>query len=138
MDLKRGIDAAVSAVVTELENIKRDVKNNDEVRQVGTISANGDSEIGDIIAEAMDKVAKEGVITVEEAKDFETRATYVDGMQFDRGFVSPYFVTDADRMEAILEEPLLLICEEEDLEHEGFDSGARAGGTEWSTPCDYR
>ena len=112
MDLKRGIDAAVSAVVTELENIKRDVKNNDEVRQVGTISANGDSEIGDIIAEAMDKVAKEGVITVEEAKDFETRATYVDGMQFDRGFVSPYFVTDADRMEAILEEPLLLICEE--------------------------
>ena len=112
MDLKRGIDAAVSAVVAELETIKRDVKNNDEVRQVGTISANGDSEIGDIIAEAMDKVAKEGVITVEEAKDFETRATYVDGMQFDRGFVSPYFVTDADRMEAILEEPLLLICEE--------------------------
>ncbi|MBM65932.1 MAG: chaperonin GroEL [Myxococcales bacterium] len=112
MDLKRGIDAAVTAVVAELDTIKRDVKNNDEVRQVGTISANGDSEIGEIIAEAMDKVAKEGVITVEEAKDFETRATYVDGMQFDRGFVSPYFVTDADRMEAILEEPLILICEE--------------------------
>ena len=112
MDLKRGIDAAVSAVVAELNTIKREVKNNDEVRQVGTISANGDDEIGGIIAEAMDKVAKEGVITVEEAKDFETRATYVDGMQFDRGFVSPYFVTDADRMEAILEEPLLLICEE--------------------------
>ncbi len=112
MDLKRGIDAAVTAVVAELDTIKRDVKNNDEVRQVGTISANGDSEIGEIIADAMDKVAKEGVITVEEAKDFETRATYVDGMQFDRGFVSPYFVTDADRMEAILEEPLILICEE--------------------------
>lgn len=112
MDLKRGIDAAVTSVVAELEKIKREVKNSEEVCQVGTISSNGDLEIGTIIAEAMEKVAKEGVITVEEAKDFETKATYVDGMQFDRGFVSPYFVTDADRMEAVLEEPFLLICEE--------------------------
>ena len=78
---------------------------------MGTISANGDAEIGAIIAEAMDRVKKEGVITVEEAKDFETKATYVDGMQFDRGYISPYFVTDPERMEAVLDNPFILIHE---------------------------
>ncbi|MDE0882350.1 MAG: chaperonin GroEL [Myxococcota bacterium] len=111
MDIKRGIDAAVDVVVRELKTMSREVSNNDEVRQVGTISSNGDAEIGGIIAEAMDRVKKEGVITVEEAKDFETKATYVDGMQFDRGYISPYFVTDPERMEAVLENPLILIHE---------------------------
>jgi chaperonin GroEL len=111
MDLKRGIDAAVTAVVARLAEMSRPVGNNDEVRQVGTISSNGDLEIGTIIAEAMERVKSEGVITVEEAKDFETKATYVDGMQFDRGYISPYFVTDADRMEAVLENPMILIHE---------------------------
>ena len=111
MDIKRGIDAAVDVVVRELKTMSREVSNNDEVRQVGTISSNGDAEIGGIIAEAMDRVKKQGVITVEEAKDFETKATYVDGMQFDRGYISPYFVTDPERMEAVLENPLILIHE---------------------------
>ena len=109
MDIKRGIDAAVETVVAELHRASREVSNSDEVRQVGTISANGDAEIGTIIAEAMERVKKEGVITVEEAKDFETKATYVDGMQFDRGYISPYFVTDPERMEAVLENPFILI-----------------------------
>jgi chaperonin GroEL len=111
MDLKRGIDAAVIAVVARLAEMSRPVGNNEEVRQVGTISSNGDLEIGTIIAEAMDRVKSEGVITVEEAKDFETKASYVDGMQFDRGYISPYFVTDADRMECVLENPMILIHE---------------------------
>jgi len=111
MDIKRGIDAAVETVVAELHRASREVSNSDEVRQVGTISANGDAEIGTIIAEAMERVKKEGVITVEEAKDFETKATYVDGMQFDRGYISPYFVTDPERMEAVLENPFILIHE---------------------------
>ena len=111
MDIKRGIDPAVGTVVEQLAGMSREVSNSDEVRQVGTISANGDAEIGAIIAEAMDRVKKEGVITVEEAKDFETKATYVDGMQFDRGYISPYFVTDPERMEAVLDNPFILIHE---------------------------
>ncbi len=111
MDLKRGIDKAVSAIVTDLKAQSRPVVDNKEIAQVGSISANGDSEIGNIIAEAMAKVGKEGVITVEENKGMETELKTVDGMQFDRGYISPYFVTDAERMEAVLEEPYILIHE---------------------------
>ncbi|MGD8353019.1 MAG: chaperonin GroEL, partial [Pseudomonadota bacterium] len=109
MDVKRGIDAAVTSVVEELHKISKPTKEQKEISQVGTISANNDSSIGEIIAEAMSKVGKEGVITVEEAKAMETSLEVVDGMQFDRGYLSPYFVTDTERMVTELEDPYILI-----------------------------
>jgi len=109
MELKRGIDQAVEAVVAQLKKLSKATKDFKEIAQVGTISANNDESIGKIIAEAMEKVGKDGVITVEEAKSMETTLETVEGMQFDRGYVSPYFVTDADRMEVSLEDPLILI-----------------------------
>ncbi len=109
MDLKRGIDKATTAVVEDLRKMSRKVEDKKEIEQVGTISANGDNEVGALIADAMDKVGKEGVITVEEAKSMDTTLELVEGMQFDRGYLSPYFVTDAERMEAQLESPLILI-----------------------------
>ncbi len=111
MDLKRGIDKATAAIVAELKVLSRPIANNAEIAQVGTISANGDIEIGRKIAEAMDQVGKEGVITIEENKGLDTISEMVDGMQFDRGYLSPYFVTDADRMECVLEKPYILIHE---------------------------
>ena len=111
MELKRGIEKAVEAVVDELKKLSKPTKDQKEIAQVGTISANNDQTIGDIIAEAMNKVGKEGVITVEEAKSMETTLDIVEGMQFDRGYLSPYFVTDAERMEAVLEDAYILINE---------------------------
>ena len=111
MDLKRGIDKAVGVVVEGLKKLSKPTKEQKEIAQVGTISANNDETIGNIIAEAMNKVGKEGVITVEEAKGMETTLDVVEGMQFDRGYLSPYFVTDPDRMEAVLEDAFILIHE---------------------------
>src|SRR5882762_6081645 len=111
MTLKRGISRAVEAITAELKNLSKPTKDRKEIAQVGTISANNDSTIGDIIAEAMEKVGKEGVITVEEAKGLETTLEVVEGMQFDRGYLSPYFVTDPERMEAKLEDAYVLIHE---------------------------
>src|SRR5271165_264855 len=111
MDLKRGVDLAVNAIVEDLKKNSKKVTSNDEIAQVGTISANGDREIGDFLAKAMQKVGNEGVITVEEAKSLETELDVVEGMQFDRGYISPYFITNADKMRVEMEDPYLLIYE---------------------------
>jgi chaperonin GroEL len=111
MELKRGIDAAVSTVVDELEKLSKPTRDRDEIANVGAISANNDDEIGNILADAMEKVGREGVITVEENRAMDTVLEVVEGMQFDRGYLSPYFVTDAERMEAVVDEPLILLHE---------------------------
>jgi chaperonin GroEL len=111
MDLKRGIDMSVEAVVASIVKRSNKISTSDEVAQVGTISANGEEEIGKMIAEAMERVGNEGVITVEEAKSLDTELDVVEGMQFDRGYLSPYFVTDAEKMRAVLEEPYILLHE---------------------------
>ena len=111
MAIKRGIDKAVELVVEDLKKLSKPTKEKKEIAQVGTISANNDSTIGEVISEAMEKVGKEGVITVEEAKSMETTLEIVEGMQFDRGYLSPYFVTDPEKMEADLEEPYILLHE---------------------------
>ena len=110
MDLKRGIDLAVEAVVADVKSRSKKIATNEEIAQVGTISANGEREIGEMIAQAMQKVGNEGVITVEEAKSLETELDVVEGMQFDKGYLSPYMVTDAERMEAVLDNPYILVA----------------------------
>merc|ERR1712054_564957 len=109
MDLKRGIDLAIEAVVADLESRTSKISTNEEVAQAGTISANGETEIGEMIDKAMDKVGNEGVITVEEAKSLDTELDVVEGMQFDRGYLSPYFITDADKMKTVLEDCYILL-----------------------------
>ncbi|HTJ62677.1 MAG TPA: chaperonin GroEL, partial [Alphaproteobacteria bacterium] len=111
MDLKRGIDLAVAAVVEDIKSRSKKVSTNDEIAQVGTISANGDSEVGQMLARAMERVGNEGVITIEEAKSLETELDVVEGMQFDRGYLSPYFITNAEKMVAELENPYILLHE---------------------------
>src|SRR6266481_2654548 len=111
MDLKRGVDLAVAAVVSDLEKNSKKVTSNQEIAQVGTISANGDAEIGQFLADAMKKVGNEGVITVEEAKSLETELEVVEGMQFDRGYISPYFITNAEKMRVEMDDPYILIYE---------------------------
>ncbi len=111
MSLKRGIDKSVAVVVEELKKMTKTIRDKKEITQVGTVSANNDNTIGEILSEAMDKVGKDGVITVEEAKSMETTLEIVEGMQFDRGYISPYFVTDAEKMEVTLEDPLILLHE---------------------------
>src|SRR3974377_730722 len=111
MDLKRGFDLAVESIVEDLKKNSKKVTSNEEIAQVGTISANGDKEIGDFLAKAMQKVGNEGVITVEEAKSLETQLDVVEGMQFDRGYISPYFITNADKMRTEMEDPYILIYE---------------------------
>ena len=126
MDLKRGIDLAVETVVEELRKNSKKVTSNAEIAQVGTISANGDKEIGDYLAKAMEKVGNEGVITVEEAKSLETELDVVEGMQFDRGYISPYFITNADKMRVEMEDPYILIDEKK---LSGFERAAAAPGS---------
>ena len=111
MDVKRGIDTAIETVIADIKKSSKKVKTSEEIAQVGTISANGEKEIGDMIAKAMQKVGNEGVITVEEAKGLQTELDVVEGMQFDRGYLSPYFVTNAEKMTTELENPLVLLVE---------------------------
>ncbi|NDD63695.1 MAG: chaperonin GroEL, partial [Acidobacteria bacterium] len=111
MHIKRGIDRGVAAAVAEIANLSKKVKEREDLANVGTVAANGDRQIGDLIAEAMEQVGKDGVVTVEEAKSIETSLDIVEGMQFDRGYVSPYFITDQNKMETVLEEPMILLSE---------------------------
>jgi len=135
MDLKRGIDKAVVAIIEDLKKQSKQISNNAEIEQVATISANSDSEIGKMIADAMAKVGKDGVITVEEAKGTETEVKVVEGMQFDRGYLSPYFVTNPDKMEAELDNPYILIYDKKSIFDEGIASYLGASSTNWQTPC---
>jgi chaperonin GroEL len=132
MDLKRGIDKAVAAVVKNLQKQSREIgDDNKKIEQVASISANNDNEIGKLIAEAMSKVKREGVITVEEAKTSDTTVEVVEGMQFDRGYISPYFVTDTDKMESVLENPYILITTK-NFHHERPSAYSGDNCTEWS------
>src|SRR5262249_1930210 len=138
MDLKRGIDLAVNNVVEELKKKSKKVTSSDEIAQVGTISANGDEEIGKMIAKAMQKVGNEGVITVEEAKSLESELEVVEGMQFDRGYISPYFITNAEKMVADLEDPLILIFEKHGLTPARSPAAAGSGGPIGQAAADHR
>ena len=138
MELKRGIEKAVEAVVEQLKTLSVPSAGKKEIAQVGTISANNDKEIGNLIADAMEKVGKDGVITVEEAKGLETTLETVDGMQFDRGYLSPYFVTDPEKMETVLEDGYLLIHDKKICADEGAPAHPREGGAERQAAAHHR
>ena len=138
MAIKRGIDAAVEVAVKELQGMSKATKDQREIAQVGTISANNDETIGNIIAEAMNKVGKEGVITVEEAKSMDTTLEVVEGMQFDRGYLSPYFVTDPEKMVASLDRSLHSDQREKNQQHEGSSSDSGTGRQNGQTADDHR
>ena len=138
MDLKRGIDLAVEAVIEEIKRGSKTVSTDAEIAQVGTISANGDASIGQMISEAMQKVGKEGVITVEEAKGLQTELEVVEGMQFDRGYLSPYFITNAEKMSVELEEPYHPPAREEALGPAAPAAGARADRAVGQAALDHR
>ena len=127
MALKRGIEAAVEAAVANLGTLSKDVESKEQIAQVAVISANNDTEIGELIAEAIDKVGKDGVITVEESNTFGIEIDLVEGMRFDKGYISPYFVTDPERMEAVLDDPYILLVELEDHRRARPAAGAREG-----------
>jgi chaperonin GroEL len=137
MDLKRGIDKAVAAVVEELKKNSKPCTTSKEIAQVGSISANSDEEIGKIIADAMDKVGKEGVITVEDGSGLQSELEVVEGMQFDRGYLSPYFINNADKQMANLENPYILLHDKKNLEHQRSITGARAGIKSGKTSFDH-
>ena len=137
MALKKGIDKGVQIVVDELKKISKPIKDKKEITQVGTISANNDATIGEIISESMEKVGKEGVITVEEAKSIETTLEIVEGMQFDRGYISPYFVTDPEKMEVNLERSIYSAYREEDKQHEGYAAHIGADCKDGQAAGDY-
>ena len=138
MSLKRGIDRAVEKVVEALAKASKPTRDHEKIAQVASISANNDRSIGEQIADAMDKVGKDGVITVEEAKGMETELDVVEGMQFDKGYLSPYFVTNAEKMEAELEEPFILINEKKISNMKGPAAGAREGRADGSPADDHR
>jgi chaperonin GroEL len=136
MGIRRGIDQAVEVVVAELKKMSTPTKGKKEIAQVAAISSNNNVEVGNLIADAMEKVGKDGVITVEEAKGLETTLETVDGMQFDRGYLSPYFVTDPERMEAVLEDAVILIHEQEDRFDEGPTACSGEGRPDGQPPAD--
>ena len=136
MALKRGIDKSVEAIVANLHSLSVETSGKKEIAQVAAISANSDQEIGDLIADAMEKVGKDGVITVEEARGLETDLETVDGMQFDRGYLSPYFVTDPDKMEVVLDEPIILIHDKKVSAMKDLLPGPREGGPDGQAPPD--
>ena len=127
MSLKRGIEAAVEAAVEAIRDVAVEVESKEQIAQVAGISADNDAEIGEMIAEAIDKVGKDGVITVEESNTFGMEMDLVEGMRFDKGYISPYFVTDPERMEAVLEDPYILLVELQDLRRPRPAAGAREG-----------